>query len=688
MRIPITRAVRLGSSIVGNLEIICILCSMFRAFLLIIAVLLTYAKDWTHYTRQNEVRDVVLADNGTLWAAFAWGLQERFANKTENSYMPGSNNLEVADFVQVFALPSGDIIAASRNGSLVRKNKNSKNFETISNSFAEKKRELFQGLGKRANNILILPFKGALAFFDYEKKYSIITLSQIGTNSLESFSIKKIVLENDSLWIELGEAIWKRKIDWNKISEDRLLADPNSWKKTDKMPEEKPKPSYVPAQSHFPLESVMVISVLPGIGALAWGNEDYNYFSRMQNDKWGEVFLANADKFGQDHKSWPAKSLAMQSNGSFAVGFWGAGLVTFDANFPVAGSTGWFHSTTSNNTCPTAYKDGDTGGWTIVYGVSATPDVSGFLFSFFSSDNYGIGFVDNNLKSKCFKPSKASSPAASSIISRKNENGEWEIYVAWKSSIDSKEGGVDLYKTIPSKNSADFSPIWQNAWTLPFGSPIEFAFDSNGILWAISSSKIFYLFQNEWKEPSYIRGFDGGVISTLKTDAQNGLWIATLGDGAYMLSKINNSPDSLTARHFKTRDGLLNEMIYDIAIDTIKGKVYFAHNLGLSVYSTAIVRSASNYMQSDAPKPIAYPNPFRPKMHSAVTIDYISEKSVVYIFDSSGRRVRFFNPDELRGGAVAWDGKNEDGKLVAPGLYHYMVKDGKKTAKGKIMVER
>jgi len=656
---------------------------MFRAFFFIAAVLFIYAKDWTHYTRQNEVRDVAQADNGTLWAAFSWGLQERFA-KTENNYMPGSNNLEAADFVQVFALPGGDIIAASRDGGLVRKNKNSKDFETISNSFAEKKRELLQGLGKRANNILILPFKGALAFFDYEQKYSIITLYQIGTNSLENFSIKKVIVEGDSLWIEFDRAIWKRKIEWNNISKDPYLADPNSWKRADKIPEEEAKPSYVPTQSSFPLEKVRVISVLPEMGALAWGNDDFNYFSRMQNDKWGEVFLANADKFWHDQKNWPTKSLAMLPNGNFAVGLWGAGFITYDANFPIANSTGWFHSTTSNNSCPTTYKNDVTDGWTIVYGTSAAPDFSGFLFSFFSDGHYGLGFVDKNLNAKCIKPTEASSSAASSIIARKNEMGIWEIYVAWKSSIDSRDGGVDFYKTYPE----NFSPQKQNGWVLPFGSPIDFAFDSNGILWAISNSKIFYLAQDEWKEPYSIRGFEGGTISALETDAQNGLWIGTQGDGAYLLSKVNNSPDSLTAKHFKTKNGLLSEMVYDIAIDTIKGRVYFAHDLGLSVYSTAIVRNASSYMQGDAPKPIAYPNPFRPKQHSAVTIDYISQNSIVYIFDSSGKRVKFFSTDELRGGAVAWDGKNENGKLVAPGLYHYMVKDGKKTAQGKIMVER
>jgi hypothetical protein len=649
---------------------------MFRAFLLIIAVLLTYAKDWTHYTGQNEVRDVVLADNGTLWAAFAWGLQERLANKTEINYMPGSNNLEMVDFVQVFALPGGDIIAASRNGSLVRKNKNSKNFETLSNSFAEKKRELLSGLGKRANNILILPFRGALAFFDYEQKYSIITLSRIGTNSLESFSIKRIAVENDSLWVEFDGAIWKRKIDGN-------LADQNSWEKTNNIPKEEAKPSYVPTSPYFPLERVNAIYLSSSENAIAWGDNYYN-FSRMKNEQWEKSFKANASPFNDDQKNYPIKALAMQSNGDFAAGMWGPGLLIFDSGSQM---TKWFHSNNTDN-CPTEFQNGADGGWTIVQGVVPTPDASGYIFSYVSETNYGLGFVDSNNKNHCKKANTASSPVAFSIIARENEAKKWNIYVAWRSSLAAEDGGVDLYEAVPSKNSEEFFPVWKNGWRLPFGSPIDFAFDNKGILWAISNSKIFYLAENEWKEPRYIRGFEGGIISSLETDAQNGLWIGTFGDGAYLLSQVNNSPDSLIAKHFKIKNGLLNEMVYDIAIDTIKGKVYFAHDLGLSVYSTTSVRSASNFMQGDAPKPIAYPNPFRPKLHNAVTIDYISEKSAVYIFDSSGRRVRFFSANELRGGAVAWDGKNESGKSVVPGLYHYMIKDGKKTAKGKIMVEK
>jgi len=655
---------------------------MFRIFFFAIAVALICAKEWTHYTMQNEVRDVERMENGTLWAAFAWGLQERSPNGTERTYMPGSNNLEAADFFQLFALPGGDIIAASKNGILVRKNKDSKNFETINNSFAEKKRTLLQGLGKRAENILILPFEGAIAFFDYEQKRSVITLTQIGTSSLDS--IKKIVVEKDSIWVDLKDIVWKRHINWAKIYDDRFLADPNSWKISNDSLASVKKPNYAPSNSNFPLKSVKTISLISGGGAIAWAplSDEENFFSRMQNEQWGDAFWANQSDWNHygDQKNYLTKSLALLPNGNFAVGIFGPGIVTFNSDFPIAQKTNSFY-----NSCPTEYSDNADAGWTIVQGLVPAPNYSGYIFSYVSQGKYGLGFANNN-NAECVKPAEASSSIALSIIARKSETGNWEIYAAWRYSLESKDGGIDFYLT--SQNN--FSPALQEKWQVAFGSPIDFAFDSKGVLWAVSESKIFYLSEkdNEWKEPSYIRGFGGGIISALEADAQNGLWVSTLGDGAYSFSQINSSPDSLVAKQYKIKDGLLNETIYDIAIDTIKGKVYFAHDLGLSVYSTALVRRASDYMQGGSPKPIAYPNPFRPGMHSSLTIDFINEKSSVYILDSSGKRVKLFKGNVLRGGRVIWDGKNESGKFVAPGLYYYVAADGKNTAKGKIIIER
>jgi len=476
----------------------------------------------------------------------------------------------------------------------------------------------------------------------------------------------------------LGTAIWKRKIVWDEIHKDLLLTNPASWEKTNAMPPDEKKCTelnYASGVSGFPLENVNVISVLSGGSALAWGN-NYDFFSKMQNGQWSEAIWADqSDIHENDQKTYPSKSMTMLPSGDFALGFWGAGVITYDKDLK---KTGWFHSTNSDNKCPTAFIGGDTY-WTIVQGITPAPDYSGYIFTYFSDKNYGLGFANTIGGVSCEKSGNASSGFGHTIIARNGISGKPEIYVAWKDSRDSKEGGVDLY-----------SPEFAKKWKFSFGSPIDFAFDSRGVLWAVSSSKIFYLDNeaDEWKEPSYIRGFDGSVITALETDARNGLWIGTSGGGAYAFSQINNSPDSLTAKRFRIKDGLLSETIDDIAIDTIKGLVYFAHDLGLSVYSTALVRGTLGYMQSDAPKPIAYPNPFRPELHRVLKIDYISENSSLYILDSSGKRVRFFKGSDLQGGMAIWDGRNESGKLVAPGLYYYVASDKKNVAKGKILLER
>ena len=665
---------------------------MFRVFFFTIAVVLVCAKEWVHYTKQNEYRDVVRTENGTLWAAFAWGLQERQTNRTEHIYMPGSNNLAAADYVQLFALPGNDIIAVSRNGILVRKNKNFKDFETINNSFAEKERKLLEGLGKRAENILILPFEGAIAFFDYEQNRSVITLTQIGSNSLGEYKIKRVAVKGDSVWIDLDAFVWKRHINWKEIHRDNLLADSRSWieAKDKKIPfGEDAKPAYTPnASSNFSLQRVRAISLHGNNMVMLGIDDDNDYFVRVRNNELGWHFLANASSFYDGQKDATSSSLALLPDGSFAMGRWGAGLLVFNNAFPEAQLTYWFHSRNPGNAnnCPTEWGAAADEGWTIVQGLVPAPDYSGYIFSYVSEAKYGLGFVNNSGNAACVKSSEASSPVAFSIIARQRETRDWEIYATWKYSLSSKAGGIDFYLTPQN----EFSPALQKKWTLPFDSPIDFAFDSRGVLWAVSSSKIFYLDEkeDEWKEPSYIRGFNGGIISALETDARNGLWVGTLGDGAYWFSQINNSPDSLTAKRFRVKDGLLNETVYDIAIDTIKGRVYFGHDLGLSVYSTALVRNASDYMQSGSPKPIAYPNPFRPELHNSMKIDYISENSSLYILDSSGKRVRFFSGKDLQGGRAVWDGKNESGKLVAPGLYYYVASDKKNVAKGKIMVER
>jgi uncharacterized delta-60 repeat protein len=70
-----------------------------------------------------------------------------------------------------------------------------------------------------------------------------------------------------------------------------------------------------------------------------------------------------------------------------------------------------------------------------------------------------------------------------------------------------------------------------------------------------------------------------------------------------------------------------------------------------------------------------YPNPFNP----TTNIEFTLSKSglvILQIYDVLGREVRTLVSEELSSGykSVIWDGKNEDGKDVASGVYFYQLK--------------
>jgi hypothetical protein len=72
-----------------------------------------------------------------------------------------------------------------------------------------------------------------------------------------------------------------------------------------------------------------------------------------------------------------------------------------------------------------------------------------------------------------------------------------------------------------------------------------------------------------------------------------------------------------------------------------------------------------------------YPNPFNP----TTKIEFTLAKSgfvTLQIYDVRGRKVRTLVSENLPSGykSVLWDGKNDDGKDVASGVYFYQLKVG------------
>ncbi|NNE43607.1 MAG: T9SS type A sorting domain-containing protein, partial [Gemmatimonadetes bacterium] len=85
----------------------------------------------------------------------------------------------------------------------------------------------------------------------------------------------------------------------------------------------------------------------------------------------------------------------------------------------------------------------------------------------------------------------------------------------------------------------------------------------------------------------------------------------------------------------------------------------------------------------------AFPNPF----HDGTHIHFASERAQpvsVKIFDTGGRLVRVLKDGraEAGPGSVRWDGRDEAGRRVAAGIYHYEVRTEGRRDRGKVVLVR
>jgi len=80
---------------------------------------------------------------------------------------------------------------------------------------------------------------------------------------------------------------------------------------------------------------------------------------------------------------------------------------------------------------------------------------------------------------------------------------------------------------------------------------------------------------------------------------------------------------------------------------------------------------------------VAYPNPFRPKIHRRVTFtipEHISNSGVeVKVYTSEGEQIKKLE-------SVTWDGRNEAGAMVASGVYIFRIKTEQDAAVGKFVL--
>ena len=205
----------------------------------------------------------------------------------------------------------------------------------------------------------------------------------------------------------------------------------------------------------------------------------------------------------------------------------------------------------------------------------------------------------------------------------------------------------------------------------------------------MSLSSLAYLDeeQDSLLVPTSTNGLLGAEFTSIDVDVHGNLWVGTTNQGVFRLTPRKGSADTLLVQHFTTKDGLLDNNVSDVAIDPVLGVAWFSHEKGVSYYRRNDLKDARKNMTDSAQVEVrAYPIPFRPNIYGMFTIDGIAENSVVSIFNRGGALIKSFRNQDVIGGKVEWNGFDKSGKLVAPGVYYYVVKSGSKVKKGKFII--
>lgn len=147
-------------------------------------------------------------------------------------------------------------------------------------------------------------------------------------------------------------------------------------------------------------------------------------------------------------------------------------------------------------------------------------------------------------------------------------------------------------------------------------------------------------------------------VLCIAVDGGNRKWFGTR-NGVFV-----QSPTGQEEVHRFTVDNspLLDNLIFDIAINPDNGEVFIGTAQGLVSYGGEATEGGSSFDD----KMVAYPNPVRPEYDGPIAIRGMARDALVKITDMRGRLIRELN---ATGGQAIWDGRDYNGRRASPGVY-------------------
>ncbi len=218
------------------------------------------------------------------------------------------------------------------------------------------------------------------------------------------------------------------------------------------------------------------------------------------------------------------------------------------------------------------------------------------------------------------------------------------------------------------------------------------AADQDGIIWIGTAAGL-----NSWDGLNLYRhigdanGLSGPLNSQLNqifVDNFNNKWFATNG-GVSILQNGNSPWDSTGWRGLtKENSGLIDNRVNSVFVDNRTRQVVIGTENGISVYTGNFAGYHENYKSVSAG-----PNPFRTGAANSAgfVVKNLKPDSEVLIVTINGGLVRRLNRVNglVDGSQAIWDGRDEQGRAAASGIYLFVVYDQTGQAgQGKIALIR
>ncbi len=665
------------------------LTRLFFALLLLASAVL--ADEWKVFSQPSPVYSVVPYDSGYVLAT-GGGVQ--FSTPRIKRLWTSADGLGATAFYGV-AQTDSQIYAVSEYGLVAAYDKKFGRWNVVNRAFLSNNIHMVPGQVVAKKNNLVVAFENRLAFFDTDQNAFFLTIDKIGNIPLITKSPQKIVIKGDSLFVLLGTEVYGRKMDWDNMGSDARLVDPTSWfmskniKDVDQFfDSQKQDVSKIERESvfyNYTLDGVYEMTAVSGGGIVAATSNGWMAYSDGYNWK-NSIPIWNGLGSNTESYDYGMKVLSSLDDGTLLAHVWGMGLFLYKDN----GYTPFkeFRPQDENSCLDEVLDD-----YTVVVGTTIAPDSSGFLIATSGQKSYGLVYIKKNGDISCLSEI-GSTPIVGTLAAKADaETGDWLVFASSRESFHVFLGGsLDVFRLKPpSKKGRRLSVSEKKNYATPSGrAPLDFAFDKDdNALWMITIGSLAYMDEDRDTliQPSSTKGLVGAEYTSVDRDVQGNIWLGTADQGVFRLSKRKKSKDTLAVERFATEQGLLSNKVRDLAIDPVLGMIWFAHDDGVTRYSRKDLRNAEKMMTSEAPAEVkAYPNPFRPKQGQLLIIDNISEDSFVSIYNRGGSLVKSFYDGDVLGGRAEWNGTDKTGKLVAPGVYHYIVRKGSKKKTGKIIL--